>query len=62
MGILLALGLQMPEEGFEFPGTGVTGAYEPLCGCWELNPDPWLGIPLTSEPSLQPSFSPTSLV
>lgn len=21
-----------PEEGFRYPGTGVTGGYEPLCG------------------------------
>ena len=32
--------LQRPEEGTEFPGTGVTDGWEPLCEFWELNPGP----------------------
>lgn len=28
-------------EGIGFPGTGVTGGYEPPHGCWELDPSPW---------------------
>jgi hypothetical protein len=36
----MALGLWRLEEGFGFPGTGVTDDYEPSNGCWELNPGP----------------------
>jgi hypothetical protein len=32
------------EEGIEYSGTGLTGEYEPLCGCWE--------VLLTTEPSV----------
>ena len=28
---------QKPEEDIRFPGTGVTGGFEPPCWCWELN-------------------------
>jgi hypothetical protein len=38
------------------PGTGVTGGYEPPCGCWELERSRLEEQPLllTTEPSLQP--------
>lgn len=29
-----------PEEGVGFLGTGVTGSYEPPCGCYELDSGP----------------------
>lgn len=29
--------LQSPEEGARSLGTGVAGACEPVCGCWEMN-------------------------
>ena len=31
---LYVLYLRRPDEGIEFPGTGVIGC-EPPCGCWE---------------------------
>lgn len=30
----------VPEEGVRFPGTRVTDACEPPCGCWESNIGP----------------------
>lgn len=44
-----------PEEGTGCPGTGVMDSCEPLCGCWESNPDPLQQqVLLTTEPSLWP--------
>ena len=31
---------QWPEEGFRFPGTGVTAHGKPPHGCWELSQGP----------------------
>lgn len=35
-------------------GAGVTGGYEPLCGCWDLNPGPQEGqwVLVAPEPTL----------
>jgi hypothetical protein len=45
--------LQRPEV--LCPGSGVTGACELSCECWELNPGPLQEqVFLTPEPSLQP--------
>jgi hypothetical protein len=40
------------------PGTVVTNAWKPPCGCWEPNPGPLQGqrVLLTTKPSLQPYF------
>mgnify|MGYP001210645103 FL=1 len=38
LGCVLCACLVSEEAGF--PGTGVTGACELLCGCWALNRDP----------------------
>lgn len=32
-----------PEEDIILPGTGVTGDWQPPCGCWEQNPGPLKG-------------------
>lgn len=29
--------LQSPEEGARSLETGIAGAWEPVCGCWEVN-------------------------
>lgn len=31
---------QRSGEGVGSPGTGVTGGFKLLCGCWDLNPGP----------------------
>ena len=53
---------QRPVEGIGSPGTGVIDGCEPLCGFWELNPDPLQEqlVPLTTEPSLQPQYVPSN--
>lgn len=46
--------LRRSEEDVRFPVTGVTYACEPLCWCWDPNPDPLAEqVLLTAEPSLQ---------
>lgn len=48
-----------PEEDIEFPGSGVIGSSELLCGCLELNPGSIQGQPmyLNVEPSFQYSIT-----
>lgn len=43
---LCARCLWRPEEDVDSPGTGVADSCEPLCWCWELNPDPLLEDPV----------------
>ena len=38
--VYLYVCVRRSEEGVEFPGTGITDGYGPLCGCWESNVDP----------------------
>ena len=51
---------QRSDEGVRSPGTGVSGGYEPSCGCWEPNPGLREEQPvlLTAELSLQSSVWP----
>lgn len=44
--------VEAKKEGIGSPETGVTDGCEPLCRCWELNPDPLSELPLTAESSL----------
>ena len=45
-----------PVEGDRLLGAGVPGGCEPLCGCWELNPDSLQEEPvLLADKHLSPS-------
>lgn len=50
--------LKVIREGIGSSGNGITGTYEPSCGCWESNLGPLqVQVLLTDEPSLQHLFN-----
>lgn len=36
----ISIWFQRRSEALDSPGTGITGGFEPPCGCWKLKPSP----------------------